>query len=168
MDVFISWSGKLSRQVAYLLHEWIKNVLQFANPYMSSKDIEKGAAWFGDISSKLKASQYGIICLTADNLTSPWIHFEAGAIANRFDMNRISALLVNVTPADVAPPLGQFQHTDPTKEDMFKLVKAINRLSAESALSEMQLIKSFEKWWPDFEDGLVEAQKNAESKTDEP
>lgn len=171
MDVFISWSGEsgeLSRQVANLLHEWLKNVLQFVNPYVSSRDIEKGAAWFGNISSNLKASDYGLICLTADNLTSPWIHFEAGAIANRFDMNRISAILVNVSPTDVAPPLGQFQHTEPTEEDMFKLVGALNRLSKESALSETQLRNSFNKWWPDFEDGLLKARETAKSKAEEP
>ncbi len=113
MKIFLSWSGQLSHSVALLLKRWLPSVLQYVDePFVSSKDIEKGTAWFGDISKRLNESDFGIICLTSENLKSEWIHFEAGAIANKFQGSRIPGLLVNVRHSDVEPPLSQFQLTN--------------------------------------------------------
>ena len=42
-DVFISWSGDRSKEIAEALRKWIPSVLQFAKPYYTPSDIEKGA-----------------------------------------------------------------------------------------------------------------------------
>jgi hypothetical protein len=56
MKVFISWSGPLSRQVAESLKLWVQCVIQAAEPFLSSEDIDKGAVWFGEIGQQLAAS----------------------------------------------------------------------------------------------------------------
>jgi hypothetical protein len=40
LDVFISWSGQRSKALALQLHDWLKAVVQRANPWMSERDIE--------------------------------------------------------------------------------------------------------------------------------
>jgi len=53
VKIFISWSGSLSRRVAEILRDWLPNVLQAVEPYVSSEDIDKGARWSVDISNEL-------------------------------------------------------------------------------------------------------------------
>jgi hypothetical protein len=43
INVFISWSGDQSKAIAEELRNWIPSVLQFARPYFTPNDIEKGA-----------------------------------------------------------------------------------------------------------------------------
>ena len=80
MNVFISWSGKLSEDVASLLNEWLPSAIPGTKTWLSKKDIEKGAIWFGDIEKELKDTSVGIICLTRENINRPWILFEAGGL----------------------------------------------------------------------------------------
>ncbi|CAC9976768.1 hypothetical protein [Flavobacterium panici] len=53
MKVFISWSGERSKKVAELLDDWLQCVIQAVNPWMSSKDIDRGALWFTEINDQL-------------------------------------------------------------------------------------------------------------------
>jgi hypothetical protein len=73
MNIFISWSGERSRAVGDLLDDWLQCVIQALNPWMSSKDIDRGALWFSEITNQLKDTTLGIICLTKENLNKPWI-----------------------------------------------------------------------------------------------
>lgn len=68
MKVFISWSGDLSKRIAIALKEWIPNVLQSAEPYVSSEDIDKGSRWSTDIAKELADSTYGILCVTSASI----------------------------------------------------------------------------------------------------
>lgn len=76
MKIFISWSKSLSKECAEILRDWIKCTLQPSEPWVSSKDIEKGSLWFGEISDQLKDTRVGIVCLTKENKNNPWILFE--------------------------------------------------------------------------------------------
>ena len=57
-------------------------VLQGVEPYMSSESIEKGARWSTHIGKELEEARFGLVILTKENLSSRWLHFEAGAVAN--------------------------------------------------------------------------------------
>ena len=81
MKVFISWSGERSKIVAEALRDWLPAVIQSVKPWVSSKDIDKGSRSFAEIQAQLKDAQFGIACLTPENLTEMWIHFESGAVA---------------------------------------------------------------------------------------
>src|SRR5215813_14335412 len=92
MKVFISWSGERSKQLAEAIREWLPNVLQFVKPYFTPADIEKGARWASEISKELEQSKIGIIAMTEENLTSPWIMFEAGAISKVVEEGPVRAV----------------------------------------------------------------------------
>lgn len=94
MKVFISWSGEVSHKVALALHDWLPCVLNEAKPFVSSEDIRKGNRWLLDISKELATTRFGIICLTPDNLTAPWILFEAGALSKSLKDSQVCTLLL--------------------------------------------------------------------------
>ena len=120
--VFISWSKGLSKEVGEVLNEWIPDVLPDIETWISS-EIYKGLVWFGTVSSQLAETSFGILILTPENITSPWIFFEAGALYKGLGKNRICPLLVNLTPDKLLEsPLQEFQCTSPEeREDMLKL-----------------------------------------------
>ncbi len=156
MDVFISWSGERSKQMAEVLNGWLPLMFHAVRPWMSSEAIEKGARGEDEINNALREYDFGISCLTSDNLDSRWILYEAGALAKK-DASRLWTLLLDLRYSDVEKPLEQFQHTTCEKDDFFKMVKSINeqiRLKNESNLTVENLTKIYEMMWPELEPGL--------------
>jgi hypothetical protein len=152
MDIFISWSGDRSKAVAELLKQWVKQVLQGTQPWISTQDIGSGGLWLSKLSDKLKETGVGIVCLAQDNKTAPWILFEAGALAKGLSKNRVCTFLIDLKPEDIGNPLGQFNHTVPTKESLLKLVQTLNQgLTGPGRLEESTLRTIFEVFWPKFE-----------------
>ena len=166
MKIFISWSGELSHKVAINLKEWLSLVLQGAESFVSSEDIRKGQRWGIEVAKELEDSNFGILCLTKDNLNEPWILFEAGALSKFVKETHVSALLINgVQPSDVKGPLSQFQNTNTTKEDIQKLIESINEKMGEKKLEDERLKKVFEKWYPDLETKISSNIESTESET---
>ena len=156
MKVFISWSGEKSKTVAYALRDWLPNVIQAVEPWMSDTDLDKGSRWNSDMSSILEEAKIGIICLTPENLDAPWILFEAGALSKSLDETYVCPYLIQVESANIEGPLVQFQMTKANKNDTKKLVDTINRALEidNKALDNVQLDKTFEIWWPQLEKAL--------------
>ena len=155
MNIFISWSGNLSRKIAEELREWIPCVIQSAKPFVSSEDIRKGNRWYVDVSKKLDKYNFGIVCLTKDNLEAPWILFESGALSKSLSESSLCTLLIgDLQPKDVKPPLSSFQHTKLEKNDFYKLLSSVNDELDEEALTEKTLEKVFEKFWPELENKI--------------
>lgn len=156
MKVFISWSGPISQKVAIALKNWLPSVIQAIDPFVSSEDIERGARWFIDISTILEEVNFGILCITPQNMNAPWILFEAGALSKSIDESRVSPLLIGVKNSDLKGPLSQFNTTSIERKDILKLVKTINNQLGESALPLQNVEHAFEKWWSDLESVLGE------------
>jgi len=161
MKVFISWSGELSKEIASVLKKFIQCLFNYVDVFYSQEDIENGQNWDSVISKELAESNYGIICLTKDNLTAPWINFEAGAIAKSLDA-RVSALMIDIKTSDIQGPLSRYQATKLESSDMFKLASSING-SLEKPLDPKVLENSFNMMWPGIEKEMkeiVEAERN--------
>lgn len=94
--------------------------------FVSSKDIQKGDVWFGEISSRLSGSTVGILCVTPDALKAPWMLFEAGAPAKQSGPTRVTPLLIGVSTVDLTPPISLLHATHCTKEDMLALLETVN------------------------------------------
>jgi hypothetical protein len=148
MKVFISWSGDLSHSVAVALRDWLPSTIQAITPYVSSEDIDKGARWSSDVSRELEKSEYGILCITPDNVEAPWINFEAGALSKSLERSRVAPFLLRMKPTDLKGPLVQFQSTAYQKEDVYKLLGSLNKACGDAALDDARLEQVFEVWWP--------------------
>lgn len=148
MKVFISWSGPTSKNIAEIFRQWIPSVIQVVKPYYSPDDITKGTRWGTEIAKELDESKVGIICLTKDNLQSPWIMFEAGALSKNIDKSKVCPMLFGVEPTDIQGPLVQFQAAKFNKEEMKKVVKMINNELGDLSLTTEVFENVFEMWWP--------------------
>lgn len=109
MKVFISWSGSRSEALAKALKEWLRLILHYTDPWMSQSDIDAGDRWGTEIAKGLEACNFGIIFVTKENLTAPWILFEAGALAKSIQDSKVIPLLLDIDKKDVSGPLAQFQ-----------------------------------------------------------
>lgn len=152
MDIFISWHGTVSHEIGMILSEWLLNVIQAVTPWISSEDIRKGGRWFPEMSDKLENTNFGILCLTKDNLDSPWMHFEAGALSKRIKQSSVCPYLFNIDKSIVKPPFSLFQLTQSSKDDTKKLIITINNALEDKKLQEPILLSAFEKWWPNLEE----------------
>src|SRR5260370_10103590 len=107
--VFISWSGPRSKKLAFHVQQWLRKLVQRSDPWMSDTDIQPGQRWNVEVSSHLEDAKFGIICLTPENLNSPWLLFESGALAKAVDSARVLPLLFDLTRRRLPFPLAQLQ-----------------------------------------------------------
>ena len=154
MKVFISWSGEKSHQVALVFREWLPSVIQSIDPYVSSEDIDKGARWSSDIAKELEDSTFGILCVTKENITAPWLSFEAGALSKTMDKSFVTPFLFDLKRSEVNGPILQFQSTIFEKEDIKKMVQTLNKACGENKITDSMLDKAFDVWYPSLEEAL--------------
>jgi len=155
MKLFLSWSGAVSLEMAQALRDFLPEVLEGLNVFLSGEDIRKGADWLRKIREELDATDFGILCLTREALPSPWLLFEAGAIAKRVELGHVVPIYLGLAPADVVPPLSVFQGMRPEKAEFHTLVRQMNQAHGPAALPDERLTKRFEMWWPRLE-GVVD------------
>lgn len=165
MHVFLSWSGDMSNAIAKAFYEWLPIVLQRVEPYFTTEDIAKGQRWRDEISAMLDSCQMGIMILTPSNLQSPWMLFEAGALAKSVDQSRIIPILFGLKPTDIEDPLSMFQlATEFSKEEMRRVVESVNQQMGDDRLTTERLERAFEVSWPNFERDVADAQKHQQDK----
>ena len=121
---------------------------------MSEEDTDKGAHWSSTIRRELEQSAFGIVILTAENIDSTWLHFEAGAIAKSVEEGRVVPILFGLKHSDVKQPLSMFQSALFEKDDIFRVVKSINVAAGSNAREERQLETVFASFWPKLDEAI--------------
>lgn len=158
MKIFISWSGERSHALAAILHERLPYILQYLDPWLSQSDIDAGDRWATEVAKELEVATFGVTCLTAENVASPWILFEAGALAKSMQDGRVVPLLLDLKVSDVTGPLAQFQAKKAEKAGLLDVVQAINKV-APNPVPDGRLKPLFEALWPDFEKAISDIPK---------
>lgn len=152
MKVFISWSGRLSSCVARILSDRLPSIINSLEIFYSTDDIQKGENWDARITEELSKCNFGIICLTSENVLSPWINFEAGAISNTLN-SKTTAFLIDIEPSNIKGPLTRFQATRFDKEDFRKMILSLNN-NSEAPLTTELLYKNFDLVWNTIEEEI--------------
>ena len=153
MDIFVSWAGRDSHAVALVLRRWLPEVLPFVRPWVSSEDIRKGTRWSDELWGRLQKTSYCIVCLTPAAVRSPWVNFEAGAVARAIGgQAHVSPLLLGLSPGDLdGVPLAMFQCTEFARHDVERLVNAINAVAG-GPIAEREISQRLRRGWPILRD----------------
>ena len=166
MKVFISWSGTLSKKLASVFNDWLPMALHQALTYYSPDDISKGELWDRSIAEQLSNVGFGVIFITPENRLSPWIHFEAGAIAKEIGRAKVCPIVFNMTKADLEQPLSRFQASEFNKNEMFQLLQSIYKSIEEPDLKAETLYTVFDMWWPKLNEKIIKVLKISSESTD--
>jgi len=118
--VFLSWSGRESENHAAAWRNWIRDVFPDAEVFLSSSDIDAGDDWRKVISKQIRNSKIGIVFVTAENMRSPWILFEAGALAIA-KRRRLVVCMVSGSPGELPSPLSAFHTVNTDKKGAEKI-----------------------------------------------
>jgi len=150
MKIFVSWSGALSRALAEAVKDWLIVLFPTFDIWVSSEDIRAGDRWFHELASRLSETNFGIICLTKENLHSPWLLFEAGALSKSMDAGRIVPLLADLEYGELQPPFSFFQAVKADEIGMRRLVQTLSALLPNNRRSDAAIERIFSLTWPDF------------------
>jgi len=154
MKVFLSWSGEKSLAVAQALREWLPYVNAEIQPWVSGTDIAPGERWSREVVQQLEMADVGIVCVTRENQSAPWLNFEAGALAKNLESSRVVPLVINLKPSEVQQPLAQFQAKEATKAGILDVLRLLNGLSTNQV---PDIAVACDIWWPQFEPALERA-----------
>jgi hypothetical protein len=149
MKVFISWSGERSKLLAKSLSKWLPVVLHYVEPWLSESDVGAGERWSLKIAENLEQAQFGILCLTKENFTAPWVMFEAGALGKFVTESSVCPYLLDLDHRDLSGPLTQYQAKKAEQDDTFELLESINA-SCPEPMPRDRLAKLFEALWPNL------------------
>lgn len=158
LRVFLSWSGGRSSAAAKAFRDWLPRAMQNVRPFYNYSDTDKGSRWGNEIRGELERTDFGIIFLTPENLTSPWILFEAGALS-KLEKSKVAPFLLDLKPTDVTGPLAQFQATEFSHDDCFQLFTSLNRSMGVRSIDPGVLADVFNQWWPKLEEQIQNALK---------
>lgn len=148
MKVFLCWSGERSRHVAEAFESFLKQLNEklpvsgdHAFVPFRSVNIEKGLPWFQAVERELATADAALVTITPENCESPWMHYEAGAIANGIRLERsgkgkdgtkadalkgrLFTYLFGIEARDLTGPLAAYQSTSATYDDTRALVRRL-------------------------------------------
>ena len=111
------------------MHGWIPLVLHYVEAWLSQADIEAGQRWAEQVAKELEASNFGIICVSRENVSSPWVLFEAGALAKSMQGSRVIPLLLDLEVRDITGPLAQFQAKKVERTGLLDVIQSLNQLA---------------------------------------
>ncbi len=154
-SVFISWSGTVGRQVALALDEFLPVFIHSVEPWVSPVAISVGQRWLTELAQVLDACDFGIICITPDSLHSAWLLFEAGALGKKFADSRVCPILVGVERHELPDCINQFQSVSADRAGLFQLVTSLKKCLGPPRLSDQQLERNFNAFWPLLEERLA-------------
>ena len=102
------------------------------------------------MSSELEASNFGIICITPENLGSEWLLFEAGALSKSMQDAKVIPLLFDLEFSDISGPLSQFQAKKVDQVGLNEVIGAINKIAEKPA--DEDIVKTLvPALWSEFE-----------------
>lgn len=150
-NVFLSWSGPRARAMAEALHGFLRRVIQSARPFHSDKDIAAGDFGDPEIRAALKTVVFAIVCCTPENVTAPWLNYEAGAIAERLEGCTAPLILGSKPEALDRSPIFRLQAREADKSGTLFVVQSLNA-KLPQPLPDDILTEAFDTHWVKLEE----------------
>jgi hypothetical protein len=150
-SIFVSWAGKRSHSIASALSHWLPCFSSSFETWMSD-DLPAGQRWSTQLAEKLASTDTGILCVTEENHSSPWLNFEAGAISRSVTVSQVIPYAIGIDPADVPHPIGQFQAVRATRAGTLTLLKGLSAALPEPVTIDPKL---FSALWPLLESAIA-------------
>ncbi|HEU0199977.1 MAG TPA: hypothetical protein VFR86_06035 [Burkholderiaceae bacterium] len=147
MRIFICWSESRSGQLADKLSTWLNQVLGPEATCTLSTGFQPGRPWFPQLIRELNEADAALICFTPENVSSLWMHFEAGMVF-RFGDERVLPYFLGSEAVGIKEPLNSIQASTATKEGTRRLVEA---LASRGGIKQDQVAERFAKLWPELE-----------------
>jgi len=145
VEVFLSWSGARSKCLARYVVECLPGIVPDVQLFYSP-EIDPGATWSNAIASAIRRSRFAILCMTQENLSSPWLQFEAGALwRGATGATSACPLLLDVEPDQLPGPLKLFQAKRFDETGFKELCKFLGK---QTRLNADRLRYNFKAVWP--------------------
>jgi TIR domain-containing protein len=149
--LFLCWSGDRSRAAADILKERLPAIVPGLDCVMST-EIESGSLWSDELQRRLDSANAGLVCLTPEAVTSPWLHYEAGllsaAVRRERGEPRFFTYLLDLEQRELSGPLSAYQAATATHDGTAQLVESLRRFAGSSATGK------FDPWWGEVSDAL--------------
>lgn len=149
----MSWSGDRSKAIATEFKAFLSVVLQQADPFLSSQDIDLGVTWQKHLLTEISERRFGLIFITPENKNSEWLHYEAGGLIKDLNQDRVVPILFGLKKADVSSPFSLFQMIEFDRESVLTLLKQINART-EKPLEQDSLNAVFEAFFEKTEEKI--------------
>ena len=127
----------------------LKATIPSVPTWTSQKNPDVGQTWQDTLRRVLDTSDYGILCLTPENLNAPWLLFEAGAMSKKIEAARVVPYLLKVKGADLEPPLSLFQGVPADEDGTWRLLRSVASTLPDPP-EEAGLRSAFDAHWPAF------------------
>lgn len=147
LKIFVSWSGKVSKDIAIAVKSWLESTPVRISVFMSEESLQSGVDSIATIREELSETYFGLVVLTPDNLKAEWIHFEAGALSKDIGRSRLVPLLFGLTFDQLPKTLNGFHARRFDRDSMLKLLLDINKFAPTKA-SEAAIKRNFSDSWP--------------------
>jgi hypothetical protein len=121
---------------------------------MSERGIEAGNRWLKEIDEQLETTNFGILFVTPENQTEPWLVHEAGALAKGIEESRVVPVAIDMEPSDIDWPLARFQAKRLNEDGVWDILNSINSVLESDQLPPDVLERSFEAQWSRLEENL--------------
>lgn len=128
--VFVSYSGPLSRSVAFAVRRLLESTLSI-DVFVAEVSVDAGERWLTTIQQGLKDAQVAVLCMTRENVYRPWVYFEAGGAA--LIGAQVVPLLVGVDSSELPSPLSLYQTCAATRDGLWQVVEQIRTRVARSS-----------------------------------
>lgn len=155
MKVFISWSGPVSKNIASKLQRLLVKLPLGLETWMST-DIRPGAKWRDELESELVNTDFGIVCLTPDNMDSAWLRYETDSLTKMVDKTNVVLILHGVESTSLPSSYRSFQTRAFQRDSIWMLVQQLNDMADDSKQDPFDLEKAFSTVWDGIDQRIKE------------
>ena len=122
--------------------------------WASSEDVRLGTDWRESLRTALRDTEYAILCITPQNVDSPWIAMEAGAITmGRGETFPAVPLLFGLGVDDLPSHLSGFQALEATEENLLRVGREVREclgVTTDHSVFERRLTVHTQNLWQEL------------------